>query len=417
MVKKFKLFFSKEHYLSKAMFSLIVLSAFILIFSPAIAQFLRYDGPAGYGWGYGYGYGSDSGLFSGWKEDFTDSNKEDYGVGYGFGYMLDEPVSGIYTLTNADLPNLYIAGLISAGADPTATSSVTFNDDVTIEISASAGTISVAIPAGAVLTKTAGGSFDFTAVTSSDQTSSASISGQTIKGALQFGIPDIGLTSDTAVTITIPVGTSLNGQGLTVYKSETSATAGWSSTTTCTVASGNCTFTTTTFSYFASAQAASGGGGVGSSATVITPGVLKINNGATTTGSTSVTLTFNATNASQVAISNTADFLNATWQTYATSKTWTLTTGDGAKTVYAKFKATDGTVSSTISASITLGTSTPAELKAKSDINKDNKVNDYDFSILMANWGSTPTNAAADINGDGKVNDYDFSILMSSWTV
>jgi hypothetical protein len=49
------------------------------------------------------------------------------------------------------------------------------------------------------------------------------------------------------------------------------------------------------------------------------------------------------------------------------------------------------------------------------DLNGDGKVDDYDFSILMANWGEFFTDARADANNDGKVDDYDFSIVMGNW--
>jgi len=49
------------------------------------------------------------------------------------------------------------------------------------------------------------------------------------------------------------------------------------------------------------------------------------------------------------------------------------------------------------------------------DINKDNKVNKYDFALLMANWGKTGTNTA-DLNNDNKVDKYDFAILMANWS-
>ena len=49
------------------------------------------------------------------------------------------------------------------------------------------------------------------------------------------------------------------------------------------------------------------------------------------------------------------------------------------------------------------------------DLNGDGKVDDYDFSILMANWGEFFTDARADANSDGKVDDYDFSIVMGNW--
>ena len=49
--------------------------------------------------------------------------------------------------------------------------------------------------------------------------------------------------------------------------------------------------------------------------------------------------------------------------TYATSKAWTLTSGDGAKTVYAKFKDASENVSSTVSDTITVsGTGVVAPL-------------------------------------------------------
>ncbi len=51
---------------------------------------------------------------------------------------------------------------------------------------------------------------------------------------------------------------------------------------------------------------------------------------------------------------------------------------------------------------------------ARSDINKDSKVNLVDFSILMYNWGSTTEKS--DINKDGKINLVDFSIMMYCWT-
>jgi len=58
-------------------------------------------------------------------------------------------------------------------------------------------------------------------------------------------------------------------------------------------------------------------------------------------------------------------------------------------------------------------THTPTPIK-KGDANNDNKVDKYDFSLMMANWGKTGTNTC-DFNGDGKVDKYDFALLMSNW--
>lgn len=50
----------------------------------------------------------------------------------------------------------------------------------------------------------------------------------------------------------------------------------------------------------------------------------------------------------------------------------------------------------------------------KGDANGDNKVDKYDFSLMMANWGKTGSNSS-DLNGDNKVDKYDFALLMSNW--
>ena len=53
--------------------------------------------------------------------------------------------------------------------------------------------------------------------------------------------------------------------------------------------------------------------------------------------------------------------------------------------------------------------------KLKGDLNNDGKIDDYDLSILLANWGSKFKNANADANGDGKADDYDLSIVLAGW--
>lgn len=51
----------------------------------------------------------------------------------------------------------------------------------------------------------------------------------------------------------------------------------------------------------------------------------------------------------------------------------------------------------------------------KGDANNDNKVDKYDFSLMMSNWGKTGTNVC-DFNNDNKVDKYDFALLMLSWS-
>ncbi len=91
-------------------------------------------------------------------------------------------------------------------------------------------------------------------------------------------------------------------------------------------------------------------------------GTIKINNNAVYTVSAAVTLNLSATDAgssvSQMKFSNN----NITWSTpeaYATTKSWTLTSGDGTKTVYVKYKDVAGNWSSTYSDSIVLDTVPP----------------------------------------------------------
>ena len=75
----------------------------------------------------------------------------------------------------------------------------------------------------------------------------------------------------------------------------------------------------------------------------VTPptGSVLINGGAAFTNSTTVTLTLSATDSGSGVASMQFSNDGSTWSTpevYTTSKSWTMTTGDGAKTVYAKFK-------------------------------------------------------------------------------
>lgn len=97
----------------------------------------------------------------------------------------------------------------------------------------------------------------------------------------------------------------------------------------------------------------SGGSGGGATSTQTAP-TIKINNGVSKTASKNVQLSFSVSNVTLMAISNTADFVGTSYETYTATKTWTLTAGNGVKTVYAKFRSSAGGVSNVISASIAL---------------------------------------------------------------
>jgi PGF-pre-PGF domain-containing protein len=86
----------------------------------------------------------------------------------------------------------------------------------------------------------------------------------------------------------------------------------------------------------------------------------------TYSNSVSVTLAITAADATsglyQMLIGNDATFTGSSWETYSTSKSWTLTSGDGVKNVYLKVKDTAGLIADVVSDSITLDTVAPTSL-------------------------------------------------------
>lgn len=92
-------------------------------------------------------------------------------------------------------------------------------------------------------------------------------------------------------------------------------------------------------------------------------GTVTINAGASYTKTTTVTLTLAATDNSgtvaQMQFSNDNITYSAA-EAYATSKSWTLSSGDGTKTVYAKFKDAAGNWSAAVSDAIVLDSTPPA---------------------------------------------------------
>jgi hypothetical protein len=94
---------------------------------------------------------------------------------------------------------------------------------------------------------------------------------------------------------------------------------------------------------------------------------INVNQNATTslandkTNSQSVTLYLSASDDStiEMMISENSDFSGASWEAYASSKSLTLSSGDGTKTVYVKFKDQYGNLTSSYSDTIILDTTPP----------------------------------------------------------
>jgi hypothetical protein len=87
-------------------------------------------------------------------------------------------------------------------------------------------------------------------------------------------------------------------------------------------------------------------------------GSMIINGGAPITNSLQVTLTLSAPGATQMAFSGNGTSWPA-WEKYGTSKLWDITSTQGLKTVYAKFRNDAGTVSEVVTAGITLDSWVP----------------------------------------------------------
>lgn len=91
-------------------------------------------------------------------------------------------------------------------------------------------------------------------------------------------------------------------------------------------------------------------------------GSIAINAGAIYANSTSVALNLSAgdtdTGVTEMRFSNDGSSWSG-WEVYAVSKSWTLTSGDGSKTVYVQYKNNTGMISSSFSDSIILDTTAP----------------------------------------------------------
>jgi len=90
-------------------------------------------------------------------------------------------------------------------------------------------------------------------------------------------------------------------------------------------------------------------------------GSVTINNNAAYANTTSVTLTLTASDnsgsVSQMCISNTSSC--TAWETYGTTRAWTLLTGDGTKTVYVWYRDAAGNTSTSCPDTIILDTTPP----------------------------------------------------------
>lgn len=116
---------------------------------------------------------------------------------------------------------------------------------------------------------------------------------------------------------------------------------------------------------------------------------VKVNGDAQYTTSTAVTLSIRVTDSATTGyqmkiwgINEVADEASAAWETFATSKSVTLTSGDGLKTVYVKVRDDVGNETAAASDTITLDTAIPVVTVTGPDKPKISKVSGFDKSIF-----------------------------------
>jgi lysophospholipase L1-like esterase len=249
---------------------------------------------------------------------------------------------------------LVLSGIVTSTASSVAsTTAITFNDPVQVSIGAS----TVSIPSGTIMTTAS--SSDFTTIVATTTVATDNLPANSgILGTVQYGLTSSSISLSQAITITIPVDSSYDGQTLPVYQSEDGGTT-WTEITTCLITSGICSFTTSNLSSFAvivptittpsatpGVVVATGGGG--------SAYAIYIDNGVATTTTPSVTLSLYSTGAYTMELSNTSNFASSTWIPYVTSMPWTLAPSTGEQTVFVQYRAVSGSIIGNAQASIDL---------------------------------------------------------------
>lgn len=134
---------------------------------------------------------------------------------------------------------------------------------------------------------------------------------------------------------------------------------------------------------------------------------ILINGGAKKTGSRQVTVIFEVENANEMQISDNRNFYGSFWQKYAAAVKLNLPSGDGQKTVYARFRPVSGLLSKAVSASIFIDASPPPNISELAVAAGDQKIflswknpPDGDFSkvIVVRRQNYYPADAR-----DGKI--------------
>lgn len=167
--------------------------------------------------------------------------------------------SQVYDLTASDMGNLATNGYFTVTGSNSAASQAVLGPELRSTATTTHGTARVTVPAGCTFARSGGGNLDLTALATADAASDITNVSGTARGAIQYGIPNIGIalsSCGSGASIAIPVPSTVTaGTVLDVLRSEdTNFSNDTTRIGTCTVASSTCSFTTTSLSYFAASE-------------------------------------------------------------------------------------------------------------------------------------------------------------------
>ncbi len=150
-------------------------------------------------------------------------------------------------------------------------------------------------------------------------------------------------------------------------------------------------------------------------------GSISINGGAANTTVVGITLSINATDTSssveEMIVSESSSFSGATYESYDTSKSFTLSSDNGVKTVYIRFKDSLGNTSTTYSDTITLDNIGPTGGIIINDGNQFTNSTDVTLSIDAADSFNDTEEMIISLNSDFSGASYEGYATSKSLTI
>jgi hypothetical protein len=297
----------------------------------------------------------------------------------------------------------------------------TTNKEITVDDSLNTG-MTIVFPAGTTITGPAG--WDGVMELPRPSTATLTIPGYStnIDSVIEVGLGSASLTFDKAVRLNFPneAGKRIGFMRDGVFTEITTlcvADAIPVSANECKDAVGADAFVLTNhftkfIAYTQTENSFGGGGGGGSSYSDITAPVISEIKVTAGTNSAVVAWKTNEASLSTIIFGTTTSYGQESKNTvYNTVHTVTINNLLPNTTYHFQIKSEDSSKNTATSTDQTFSTS---DKKVIGDLNNDSKVDKYDFSLMMSNWGKTGT-AIGDLNNDSKVDKYDFSLMMSNW--